>query len=241
MCACAPALRAVISREIKSIFIDKTRRKQKIKQVLRMDTPDINELSPPPQVRSPSFDAVHTLSLTERQTEGMGVMVAVAYEGNGLGLDVESNPRAPRTPTLTRPERVLRLSGFSRMSGFSRFASSISSSPPPPLPQQSLLSSSSKTPLRQPEPEMVEREISTNRTAPLSPEIDPAMDPKFVACRGCGGYHEHGFSHGNSRSRSSLTVNWWGRGTERIKSWRASRRQSISVYGNPDELRNEDW
>jgi hypothetical protein len=247
MCACAPSLRAIITREMKnlvskSLFTDKQQRKKMIKQALRIESPDINEL--PPRVRSPSFDAVHTLSLTQRPAEGVGTLVPVAYGGDGIRLDEERTPGAPLTPTLTRPDRVLRLSGLSRLSGFSRFTLQREGF----QPRTSLLPANSRTPLRQPsQPEM--RETSFNRTEPAPPptpteEIDPAMNPKFVACRGCGGYHEHGYRHdGSSRQkgRGSGTANWWGRGTERIKSWRGSRSQSISVYADPDELRGDTW
>jgi hypothetical protein len=248
ICACAPSLRAIISREMKnivskSLFTDKQQRKKMIKQALRIESPDINEL--PPAVRSPSFDAVHTLSLTQRPTEGVGSLVAVAYGGDGLRIDEERVPGAPLTPTLTHPDRVLRLSGLSRLSGFSRFTLQRGWHEP----RGSLLPSNSRTPLRQAsQPEM--RETSFNRTEPAPPplaeEIDPAMNPKFVACRGCGGYHEHGFRHGattssRQRQRGSGTVNWWGRGTEVVRSWRGSRSQSISVYADPDELRDGAW
>jgi hypothetical protein len=251
ICACAPSLRAFISREMKnivskSLFADKQTRKKMIKQALRIESPDINEL--PPRIRSPSFDAVHILSLTVRP-EALGSLVPVAYEGDGIRVEEERVHGEPLTPTLTHPDRVLRLSGLSRLSGFSRFTLQRGRH----QARTSLLPSNSRTPLRQPtQPEMTQTSFSFNRTEPAPPptppeEIDPAMNPKFVACRGCGGYHEHGYRHGASSSarqrlRGSVTMNWWGRGTETVRSWAAgSRRQSINVYADPDELRDGAW
>jgi hypothetical protein len=218
-----------------------------IKHCLRIASPDINEM-PPPRVRSPSFDAVHALSLTTQPAQGIGNLVAVAYENDGLRplANEERRPHSPKTPILSHPERVLRMSGFSRLSTFSRWT------PVGVRTQASRASLLGTRDLLTRDPEKEIEYMSYDTTPPLPPlateELDPALNPKFVACRGCGGYHEHGFSHGAPKSstvRWSGRLNWWStvkRGSGAMNWWHARGRgrdgetQSISVYADPDEL-----
>lgn len=58
---------------------------------------------------------------------------------------------------------------------------------------------------------------------------DPATSPGYVACRGCGQYHPHGFSHAKEDSRSSGSGAWWRNSTVKSKSlWK--RRESQSTF-----------
>jgi hypothetical protein len=247
ICACAPALRPVLSREVvprlknmRSFVSDSKWRH--FEDSLFRASPEINE--GPTRVRSPSFDAVHRLGLASPASipafNGVGSFVASAYETDPIRehWDMETRPETPKTPTLTHPGRILRLSGLSRMSR-STTASRIRGKAAEVLGTGDLISDNSTS--------------DSDGVPEFPPELDPALNPKFVACRGCGGYHEHGFSHtAPLPKRTSGTRGWWKQATKATKGKGVERGrreqredeerdvQSINVYLDDDELRREE-
>lgn len=59
---------------------------------------------------------------------------------------------------------------------------------------------------------------------------DPAMSPGFVACRGCGKFHPHGFSHTDDSSRASGNGAWWMKSASKVTPSLSQRRESQSTF-----------
>jgi hypothetical protein len=158
----------------------------------------------------------------------MSPLVAVAYEPGHPGIPIHldltpQNPLSFPSPVVRSPEWLyLRSSGLSRFTAWSGLRTTGTSLLDPEM-GHSVVS--------RPSMEDDVPDLPAVYMTPASPRsasqrsMDPSMSSGFVACRGCGQYHSHGFSHTNERNSGSGA--WWRAGSVRTK-WR--RRESQSTF-----------
>jgi hypothetical protein len=165
----------------------------------------------------------------------MSPLIAVAYEPGhpGIPIHLDLTPQSP----LSFPSAVFRGSeraGLrnSRLSSRFTIGSSLRTMGTSSLDSEMGHSVVSRDSMKD---EITELPDIYKASAPASPRsthplqistMDPSMSPGFVACRGCGKYHPHGFSH-TKDERNSGSGAWWRTGSVRTK-WR--RRESQSTF-----------
>jgi hypothetical protein len=159
----------------------------------------------------------------------MSPLVAVAYEPGhpGIPIHLDLTPQSPLnfpSAVFRRPESMsMRHSGLS-----SRFTmwTGLRTTHTTILDAELGHSVASRESIEDEVPDLPD--IYKTSASPIMSArafSDPAMSPGFVACRGCGKYHEHGFRHTNERKSGSGA--WWRAGSVRSK-W--TRRESQSTF-----------
>lgn len=200
---------------------------------------------------SPSFSEIHTAGLGHGLggPRAMSPLVAVAYEVGhpGIPIHLDLTPQSPlsfpsavwRSITPNTFERSgLRSSGLS-----SRFTvwSGLRTTGTSLLDPESGHSVNSWGSIEDEVPELpaIFRPLATPMlpTSPTSlshmstiTQPDPTMSPGFVACRGCGKFHRHGFSHEKDDSRNSGSGAWWRNSKSKVSSSLWQRRESQSTF-----------
>lgn len=180
----------------------------------------------------------------------MSPLVAVAYEAGqpGIPIHLDLTPQSPMSfPSAvwraTTPNTLERAG--SRSSGLSsRFTvwSGPRTARTSIYDPESGHSVTSKISLEDKVPELpaIFRPLATP-IIPSSPmslshrstitQPDPSMSSGFVACRGCGKYHPHGFSHADDDgSRNSGSGAWWRNSRAKVSSSLWQRRESKSTF-----------
>ncbi|QDS72065.1 hypothetical protein FKW77_002854 [Venturia effusa] len=257
MCACAPSFRQVfleVSHMISARSSDITEKPRTIQT---------NDSQRP--ITSLSFREVHTSGLGNGPGErSTSPLVAVAYEpgtpGIPIHLDIslQSPLRFPsavwRTSSPDNLDKLgLRRSGLSsrvtlcsgpRTAGTSivdrESAQSFSSrgSIVDELPELPTIFRPLPTPIFPTSPISLSNRSTLSHMSTIT-QPDPAMSPGFVACRGCGKFHPHGFSHADDASRGSGSGAWWRHSKSKVSSSLWRRRESQSTFFMDDDEGSE--
>ncbi|TLD32443.1 hypothetical protein E2P81_ATG05419 [Venturia nashicola] len=244
ICACAPSLR--------QIFLE-------ITHTITARAADIAEKpqtfeTPESQIAfgSPSLSEIHTSGLGPGfggPPRAMSPLVAVAYELGqpGIPIHLDLTPQSPlsfpssvwRSTTPNTIDRLeLRSSGLSsRFTIWSGLRTTRNSVLDPELGHSVASLGSLKDEV--PDLPAIFRPLATPifASSPISlshgstiMQPDPAMVPGFVACRSCGKYHAHGFSHADDTARNSGSGAWWRYSKSKMTSSLWQRRESQSTF-----------